>query len=67
MSHRKGAFEWLRRMYGVPARPGGRVVVDGQPGRITTVCAGRLVVHLDGEPARRRHHAHPTWRVQYLP
>jgi hypothetical protein len=52
--------------YNVPAKRGGRIVFDGKPGRITAVSAGHLVVHLDGEPARRRHYTHPCWRMDYL-
>src|SRR5690606_12323982 len=58
----------IRDHYGVPARRGMRVTVDGRPGVITSAERGgtlRLRVRLDGE--RRPVIAHPSWRVTYLP
>jgi hypothetical protein len=67
MGHVKGGFEWMKQHYGVPARRGGRVIFDGKPGRITsTNAAGHLVLHLDGDPPRRRVYVHPRWRMEYL-
>jgi hypothetical protein len=66
MSHMKGGFDWIRSHYPVPAKPGMRIECDGRAGRITSVAGGHLVLHFDGEPARRRHHAHPCWRVKYF-
>ena len=66
MGHMKGGFDWVRSHYPVPARQGQRIRFDGQSGRITSVAGGHLVIHLDGEPDRRRHRAHPCWRMEYL-
>jgi hypothetical protein len=66
VSHMKGGFDWIRSHYDVPALRGGRIRFNGKPGRITSVHAGHLVLHLDGEPARRRHYVHPCWRMEYL-
>lgn len=56
--------EYVRRTYGVPAKRGGRVIVDGHKGVITSFRDGALRVRFDGET--RSVPAHPTWRVQYL-
>lgn len=66
MGHIPGGFDYIRRTYGVPAKPGGRIVFDGKPGRICSTNAGHLTLHLDGDPPRRRHYAHPAWRIEYL-
>lgn len=56
----------IRRAYGVPARRGMRVRVDGAEGVITSASPSsmHLRVRLDGH----RHPVpfHPTWRVVYL-
>lgn len=59
---------YVRQHYGVPARVGGRVAIDGQPGVIDGFDGEYLVVLFD-EPrhGRRRWNAHPTWKVEYLP
>lgn len=56
--------EYVRRTYGVPAKRGGRVIVDGREGVITSFRGAVLMVRLDGEA--RPVPAHPTWRVQYM-
>lgn len=66
MGHAKGGFEWIRSHYPVPARQGQRVIVDGKPARITSVMGGHLVLHMDGEPKRRRRYTHPCWEIDYL-
>lgn len=58
--------EYVRRYYGVPAKHGGRVVVDGFPATITGFRDHYLLVRLDHEPHRLQL-AHATWHVQYLP
>lgn len=58
--------EYVRRTYGVPAKRGGRVTVDGQPGRIVSFPGAHLGVRLDAQP-NRTVRAHPTWRVTYHP
>ena len=62
------AAEYVRTRYRVAAKRGGRVVFDGQPGRITGLSGGYVLVRLDGasmkgSPLR----CHPTWRMEYLP
>lgn len=56
--------EYVRRYYRVPAKRGGRVVVDGKPGVITSFRGASLMVRLDGD--KRPVPCHPTWRVEYL-
>ena len=56
----------IREAYGVPAKRGGRIIFDGQPGRI--LAAGlngalRLTVLLDNGTRRQ---VHPTWHMTYL-
>lgn len=51
---------WVRQHYGVPARVGMRVTVDGDHGNIVGFGSGLLVL-LDGKLVP----AHPTWRVVY--
>ncbi|MDR7278910.1 hypothetical protein [Catenuloplanes atrovinosus] len=58
------SLAYIRRRYAVPARRGARVLVDGQPGRITRSEGARLYVRLDGRKTSVV--THPTWRVEYL-
>lgn len=53
--------QWLRERYGVPARVGMRVEVDGASGRIYGFGSGLMVAFDDGGVAP----VHPTWRVVY--
>lgn len=57
----------IRDRYRVPAKRGGRVIVDGRPATITGASrtAEHLMVRLDDAP-RRTQTIHPTWRVEYL-
>lgn len=56
------ALDYVRGYYGVPARVGGRVTVDGDPGQIVGGENQYLLVEFDeGYEAP----AHPTWRVRY--
>ncbi|GAA2773820.1 hypothetical protein GCM10010470_01990 [Saccharopolyspora taberi] len=59
----KGSAEYVRRYYGVPAKQGMSVRVDGQSGRITGFRDAHLLVRFDGES--RSTPCHPTWRVEY--
>lgn len=56
----------IRRYYGVPAKRGMRVVMDGRPGVI--VAASRASMHLrvrfDDAP-NRISSVHPTWETTY--
>jgi len=60
-------MEYIRRMYGVSAKRGGRVVADGKSGTITGTVSGTawLRIRLDGE--ERTSVWHPTWRMEYVP
>lgn len=57
-------MDYIRRTYNVPAKRGGRVRVQGCPGKITRAQYGRLWVLLDGD--RRPILCHPTSCIEYL-
>jgi hypothetical protein len=59
------SFDFVRTYYGVPAKRGLRVTVDGKPGRITRGRGGYIMVRFDGMKFSRA--CHPTWRVDYSP
>jgi hypothetical protein len=54
---------YVRDYYGVPAKRGMRVEIDGKGGVITGFDGAHLRVRLDGE--KHSVNAHPTWRVTY--
>ena len=56
-------FAYVRWAYGVPAKRGMRVTVDGRPGVITAPNGHYIRVRFDGE--RHSRPCHPTWRVEY--
>lgn len=58
------SLEYVRRVYGVPARRGMRVVADGKPGVITSGAGEHIRIRLDGE--KHSGHWHPTWHIDYL-
>lgn len=58
------SLDYVRRVYGVPARRGMRVVADGKPGVITCGDGQYLRVRLDGE--KRSGRWHPTWHMEYI-
>ena len=55
--------KYVRDYYGVPAKRGMRIVVDGIPGTIVGFDDARLRVRLQGVKGIQS--AHPTWRVEY--
>ena len=55
---------YIRSTYGVPAKRGMRITIDGRPARIVGF-DHRLRIRFDGERITRS--AHPTWRVDYHP
>jgi hypothetical protein len=61
----RDGLEWFREQYGVPARLGGKVICDGQPGEIRGASGPHLLVLFEGSNIARP--AHPTWRMTYLP
>lgn len=58
------SFDYVRRMYGVPAKRGMRVIANGKPGRITSGNGQYIMVLLDGD--KRPTVWHPTWEMVYL-
>ncbi|AJT42401.1 hypothetical protein [Psychromicrobium lacuslunae] len=54
---------YVRRYYGVPAKRGVRVTVEGRPGVIVSFPEQYIGVRLDGE--KRTSRCHPTWGVEY--
>jgi hypothetical protein len=55
--------EYVRGYYGVPAKRGMRITIDGRPATIVGFAGARLRIRRDGE--KRTAIAHPTWRVEY--
>lgn len=56
--------EYVRRYYGVPAKRGMRVIVNGNLGTIVSFPGQYIGVRFDGEKHVER--CHPTWRVIYV-
>lgn len=58
--------QYVRDYYGVPAKRGQRIIVDGRPGVITSFdrSGAHINVRLDGD--KHPTPCHPTWRVEYL-
>lgn len=62
----KGAMEYVRGYYGVPARRGGRIRFQGrETGTIRSADGAYLRVQFDAR--KRVALLHPTWEVEYLP
>lgn len=57
-------LSYVREMYGVPARVGMRVLVDGHDGEIVGG-NGQYVVVKSPDYAQPIH-CHPTWRMEYV-
>ena len=57
--------EYVRRYYGVPAKRGMRVTVEGRPGVIVSFIQQYIGVRFDGEKITSK--CHPTWEVNYNP
>lgn len=62
-------MEYIRTMYNVPAKCGGRVIYSGdgtrRHGTIRSASAGYVFVQLDGHKDSLPYH--PTWKIEYLP
>lgn len=60
------SMQRIRDYYGVPAKRGMRVIVDGKPGIITGTTRGpmHLRVRFDHAP-KHTIPTHPTWEVEY--
>lgn len=59
-----GGLDYICGHYRVPAKPDGRVIADGQPGRIVGTTGHYLRVLLDAESTITTWH--PTWHMEYL-
>jgi hypothetical protein len=57
--------DYVRAYYGVPAKRGMRVLVDGRSGTIVAFKGAHLRVRFDHDGRIRS--CHPTWRVHYSP
>jgi len=57
-------FEYVRRVYGVPAEMGLRVTVDSHPGVIAADRGHYIGVRFDRDP-QVVVNCHPTWEVVY--
>ena len=60
------SYAYIRRTYGVDARAGLRITMDGRPGVIvrTRKDPAHLRVRFDGHP--HICNVHPTWKVEGL-
>ena len=62
------SLDFIRKMYGVPAKRLGRVEYTGgaepRSGTITGALAGCLRVRMDGHKHSAKYH--PTWMLRYL-
>lgn len=59
----ENGLAYIRAFYGVPARIGARVTIDGKRGMIAGADGGHLRVLLDQDASMV--YAHPTWNVDY--
>ena len=57
------SMAYIREFYKVPAKRGGRVLINGWAGTITGSDGQYIKVRFDGSCIVRRWH--PTWRVTY--
>jgi len=57
--------EYVREYYGVPARIGRRVIVNGKPGVIAEDRGHHIGVNFDCFKPGHVVPAHPTWKVEY--
>lgn len=58
------SLEWIRATYGVPAKRGMRIRVQGKEGTINMWRDGYLMVRFDGD--NRTKPVHPKWNITYL-
>jgi hypothetical protein len=57
------SLDYVKNYYGVPAKVGMRVKVDGEMGTITCGDGQYIKVRIDGEKISAN--CHPTWEVVY--
>lgn len=62
------SMEYIRRVYGVPAKRGMRVVFDGNgqnmAGTITGSSGQYLLIRITGQQQSKLFH--PTWSIRYI-
>lgn len=58
------SLEYIREAYGVPAKIGAIVIVDGVYGAITGSRMAYLRIRLNGR--KKSGFYHPTWKIQYI-
>lgn len=65
----KGSFDYIREHYGVPAKRGGRVILDTDEGpRAGSITSASNYVHVRFDDSRHSVPVHPTdERLRYLP
>jgi len=56
-------MDYIRLVYGVPAKRGASIKYCGMAGKITGADGGYLLIKLDGEKRSKRYH--PTWNIEY--
>lgn len=56
-------MQYIREFYGVPAKRGARVTVNGKQGVITGSVGAYIRVKFDGDSYSKQ--CHPDWRVKY--
>jgi hypothetical protein len=59
------AFEYIKRVYGVPGDIGRRVIIEGRPGVIAKDCGNYIGVNFDADKPGVIKPCHPTWEVIY--
>ena len=55
-------FDYIRKTYKVPAKRGGRIKMQGRPGRILSSNGTHLRIKFDDG---RKGYVHPTWEMVY--
>lgn len=64
--NRMNEFEYVRSYYGVPAKIGRIVVVNGKPGIIAEDRGHYIGVNFDRDKPGEITPCHPTWEIEYL-
>jgi hypothetical protein len=55
--------QYVRTYYGVPAKRGMRIAIQGKPATIVGFSGAHLRLRVDGE--KHIVNAHPTWEITY--
>lgn len=59
-------FDYIHRIYQVPAEVGRRVIANGQPGTIVGATEAYIIVNLDKDAPHVAGAWHPTREMRYL-